>query len=276
MLGHVAVEPDSNNLDTMIDELARVLHEVDAARHLVLRAGFPAADLPRFDTPRAFWTRVSHAMVDGKTVGGIAALVEQVKLAFPGNRFFASYQAVPSSAAVSSKPMTMELGSSIDGGVDGIVSPHHWMPQGLRWSIQVWTYHYELRGDIARVLKSIGYFVSGFEDVRAMQHGEVCLMGVPEHQQGVVREHVEELSLRVEFEPWCGGLHHLVELYRERFTLALEEVDVLHAVLSGLGESDIVPLVGLPAKRVQRHIRRLCLSFQVATMAEIPPAAYAG
>lgn len=81
--------PGAITLEDLIDELARVLHEGESARMLVLRARFPAADLPVFDVPRVFWSRVIRAAVDGKLVGGVRALVDEVAKQYPGNRVFA-------------------------------------------------------------------------------------------------------------------------------------------------------------------------------------------
>jgi hypothetical protein len=49
----VVATPGTITLEDLIDELARVLHESESARALVLRARFPAADLPAFDVPGA-------------------------------------------------------------------------------------------------------------------------------------------------------------------------------------------------------------------------------
>ncbi|MCX4239750.1 tetratricopeptide repeat protein [Paraliomyxa miuraensis] len=101
-------------LEGLIDELAQVFHEAGEARELAQRAGFPAADLPGFDTAAVFWSRVVRAADVGKTVGGVAAIVEQAKATFPGNRFFAAYgsgTSAPTSASTVPEPRG---GPSID------------------------------------------------------------------------------------------------------------------------------------------------------------------
>lgn len=60
----VDAKPGAVTLEELVDELARVFHEGESARVLVLRARFPAADLPVFDVPRVFWSRVIRAAAD--------------------------------------------------------------------------------------------------------------------------------------------------------------------------------------------------------------------
>lgn len=101
-------------LEDLIDELARVLHIVGEARELAQRAGFPVADLPDFDTSSVFWSRVVRAADDGKTVGGVGAIVDQARARFPGNQFFTAYGS--STSAPTSSPTLLEAhgGPSID------------------------------------------------------------------------------------------------------------------------------------------------------------------
>lgn len=89
----VDTKPGAVTLEDLIDELARVFHEAETARVLVLRARFPAADLPAFDIPRVFWSRVIRAAADGKLIGGVRALVDEVARQYPGNEVFATYRA---------------------------------------------------------------------------------------------------------------------------------------------------------------------------------------
>lgn len=86
-------KPGAIALEELVDELARVNHESENARILVLRAGFPAGDLPTFDVPQVFWSRVIRAAASGKHVGGLQALVDEAAKQFPGNVVFASYRA---------------------------------------------------------------------------------------------------------------------------------------------------------------------------------------
>jgi TIR domain/Effector-associated domain 1/CHAT domain len=95
----VDAKSGGGTLEGLIDELARVLHEPESARVLVLRAGFPAADLPGFDVPRVFWARVIRAAADGKLVGGVRALVDEVVKQYPGNGVFAGYRAQAAAAS---------------------------------------------------------------------------------------------------------------------------------------------------------------------------------
>jgi len=105
----VSAEPGGQDLEDIIDELARVLHEPGAAREFVLRTGFSPADLPAFDVPRVFWSRVIRAVADGKTAGGVQALVELAVTEFPGNGFFASYWS--STAVASGLPSQQSIGA---------------------------------------------------------------------------------------------------------------------------------------------------------------------
>jgi len=87
----VASESNRHTLEEVVDELARVLNDPDGARELLLRARFPSEDIPIFDTPRVFWARVLRAAADGKTLGGVRAIVERATASFPGNEIFANY-----------------------------------------------------------------------------------------------------------------------------------------------------------------------------------------
>jgi len=89
----VDAKPGAITLEDLIDELARVIYEPESARVLVLRARFPAADLPVFDVPQVFWSRVIRAAADGKLVGGVRAVVDAAAKRYPGNLVFAGYRA---------------------------------------------------------------------------------------------------------------------------------------------------------------------------------------
>jgi hypothetical protein len=83
---------DGSTLDDLIDELARVLHEPESARLIVLRSGFPPGDVPNFDVPRVFWSRVIRAAAAGKSVGGVQSIVEAASAQLPGNSFLANFR----------------------------------------------------------------------------------------------------------------------------------------------------------------------------------------
>lgn len=85
--------PEGITLQAIIDELARVLHDGDAARELALRASFPAGELPAFDVPQEFWSRVVRSAADGKLVDGAAVLVRAASERYPGNQVFKGYLA---------------------------------------------------------------------------------------------------------------------------------------------------------------------------------------
>lgn len=70
----MARDPRDVVLDALIDELARVYWEDGRAQVLVLRAGFPAQDLPRFTTPRVFWSLVTWGAAGGEIADGMAVL----------------------------------------------------------------------------------------------------------------------------------------------------------------------------------------------------------
>lgn len=120
----VDTKPGAIILEDLIDELARVIHESESARVLVLRARFPAADLPAFDVPRVFWSRVIRAAADGKLVGGVRALVDEVAKQYPGNEVFTGYRTqamgpVPLSAGTSPPRASEERPSFLErAGID--------------------------------------------------------------------------------------------------------------------------------------------------------------
>lgn len=93
ILHAVDAKPGAITLEGLIDEFARALHEPEIARVLVLRAHFPPADLPAFDVPRVFWSRVIRAAAAGKVIGGVQALVAEAAKQYPGNDVFAGYPA---------------------------------------------------------------------------------------------------------------------------------------------------------------------------------------
>lgn len=90
MLSFVRAESDGHTLDALIDEFARVFNEPGTAREVARRAGFPMGEMPAFDKPLVFWSRVVREVSDGKITGGVSALVEQAAKRFPGNQIFAA------------------------------------------------------------------------------------------------------------------------------------------------------------------------------------------
>jgi len=112
MLGLVRREPGGDALEALIDALAEALHDADEAREVARRAGFAVGDLPAFDTPGKFWSRVVRAVADeGATTGGVEALVEQAKRRRPGNSFLAAYVPVPTgtTGATATRPSPAAL-----------------------------------------------------------------------------------------------------------------------------------------------------------------------
>jgi len=89
----VDVKPGGKTLEGLVDELARVLSDIDEAKVLVLRAGFPPGSVPSCTTSQAFWTRVVQDAANGRLVGGVQALVDEVAKQYPGNAVFASHRA---------------------------------------------------------------------------------------------------------------------------------------------------------------------------------------
>jgi Effector-associated domain 1 len=75
-----------------VDALAEVVHDPEEARLVALGAGFPRKDLPVFSTARVFWERVVEGIVDGKTEGGIGALVAEAAKLYPHNEVFAGHR----------------------------------------------------------------------------------------------------------------------------------------------------------------------------------------
>lgn len=81
--------PGGVDLQTIIDELARVVSDPEHAAVLVTRAGFPAQLLPRFTTSLSFWSTVIHAAEDGAVNGGAPRLVLEAARLYPANRVLA-------------------------------------------------------------------------------------------------------------------------------------------------------------------------------------------
>jgi hypothetical protein len=79
----------------IVDELARVLYDSEEAKALVLRAGFPSADLPAFSTPRSFWSQVVRASDCGKLANGVQALLDEAAKQYPANPVFADSRVAP-------------------------------------------------------------------------------------------------------------------------------------------------------------------------------------
>lgn len=77
-------------LDDLVDELSRVFNKSSEAQEVALRAGFPVSDLPAWETANLFWGRLVRAADDGKTLGGVQAIIEQARAKFPRNRIFAA------------------------------------------------------------------------------------------------------------------------------------------------------------------------------------------
>jgi tetratricopeptide (TPR) repeat protein len=86
-----ATDPTSDELEALVDALASACGEPGEAKYLAARAGFPSADLPAVETARVFWHLVVRRIADGKTRGGLRALIAVAALQYPGNATFARY-----------------------------------------------------------------------------------------------------------------------------------------------------------------------------------------
>jgi WD40 repeat protein len=96
--GAVARDPRDVVLDALVEELARVYWEDGRAQVLVLRAGFPSQDLPRFTTPRAFWSLVIWGAAGGEIADGMEVLEAILGGAieeYPGNDVFRGWERKP-------------------------------------------------------------------------------------------------------------------------------------------------------------------------------------
>ena len=106
-----------------------------------------------------------------------------------------------------------------------------------------------------------------------MEYGQAHLVGVPIQDQAEVSAAVWELGIRITFGTSYGMFADVVGIFKTHFSLDPEEVDVLAAVLSSVDAASLPEMLGLTSQRIQRHIRRLCLAFQVKRFDEIEPAA---
>jgi hypothetical protein len=94
----VAREARDIMLDELIDELARVYWEDWRAQVLVRRAGFPAQELPRFTTPRVFWSLVIWGAAGSEIPDGpevLEAIVRGVLEEYPSNEMFRAWGRKP-------------------------------------------------------------------------------------------------------------------------------------------------------------------------------------
>lgn len=87
--------------ETLVDQLATVLSDLDEARELVRSVGFPPPDVPFVKTARVFWSLVIQGIRDGKITGGVEPVIEAAAKRFPGNAVFARLR---SEASVTGAP----------------------------------------------------------------------------------------------------------------------------------------------------------------------------
>lgn len=74
----------------VVDELARVLGDPEAATVVVKRAGFPPALIPAFTTPLTFWSRVAEIATNGALTGGLSPILRVASELYPSNDVLAS------------------------------------------------------------------------------------------------------------------------------------------------------------------------------------------
>jgi len=67
----------------LVDILAKLFHDAEAAKTLAVRARFPSEHLPDFKTPIAFWTAVVQQAENGMSDVGL--LIEEALRQFSGN-----------------------------------------------------------------------------------------------------------------------------------------------------------------------------------------------
>lgn len=78
----------------LADELSRVFSDLDNARMLVGRIGFPRGWVPSAPNAMVFWSEVVRMLEDGALGAGrdgVQALVDEASRLFPGNRFLAEH-----------------------------------------------------------------------------------------------------------------------------------------------------------------------------------------
>lgn len=74
----------------VVDELARVLGDPEAATVVVKRAGFPPALIPAFSTPLTFWWRIAEIASNGALTGGLSPILRVAAELYPGNEVLAA------------------------------------------------------------------------------------------------------------------------------------------------------------------------------------------
>lgn len=91
-------------MEELVDELGKVLWDRDLARVVLERAGFGPADIPSIGHPVAFWHEAIAAARNGRSIGGVRALVEKAANFHPANPVFARYLAATEGQAVTPAP----------------------------------------------------------------------------------------------------------------------------------------------------------------------------
>jgi formylglycine-generating enzyme required for sulfatase activity len=97
----------------VVDELARVLGDAEAAMVVVKRAGFPPALIPAFSTPLTFWSRIAELACNGALTGGLAPILRVAAELYPGNEVLAT-EPFPASDADGEADTVRRVRATID------------------------------------------------------------------------------------------------------------------------------------------------------------------
>jgi hypothetical protein len=84
----MSTDSTERGLETLVDELARVVREPGEANRLLNAAGFPPQDTPVSGTWRTFWGRVIQDAANGKVLGRDDAVACAAAKQYPDNHVF--------------------------------------------------------------------------------------------------------------------------------------------------------------------------------------------
>ncbi len=218
-------------LDELVDELARVYWEDGRAQILVQRGGFPTQDLPRFTTPREFWTSVFRTVADGEIAKGMDVLQTVSSAAveeYPSNEVFRHWKELDLERLAAA---LRELAPTRPR-----TRPHPWSLMEIR---RRWPEVF----DVGSPLEIIGEFD---REGRLLDHPDSLADAaafLDAHPDGLCFVHPHALArLHAEGEEADEGVHSQLHRHRERL-LGLTSLSIL---LARLGvETDEEPLTAL-------------------------------
>ncbi|MCA9706735.1 MAG: hypothetical protein KDK70_12865 [Myxococcales bacterium] len=83
------IETEQGEHERLVNELARVFHEPEEARHLAVSAGLAQESIPAFKLPSVFWAKVVEHARNGGLQGGTERIRAMARKKLPQNPVFA-------------------------------------------------------------------------------------------------------------------------------------------------------------------------------------------